>query len=147
VTVTEQPSLTGSSEFAERVLDVLNSGMLALMISIGHRSGLFDAMAALPPATSGRIAQVAGLDERYVREWLAAMTSRTHRRPRPGGDDLHAAARARRVADPRRRRHGPGHHVGEQTARRMLAAAGFTEVDTKHVDGDILNTYYIATRS
>jgi len=33
VTVTEQPSLTGSSEFAERVLDVLNSGMLAL-----HRS-------------------------------------------------------------------------------------------------------------
>jgi len=66
VTVTEQPSLTGSSEFAERVLDVLNSGMLALMISIGHRSGLFDAMAALPPATSGRIAQVAGLDERYV---------------------------------------------------------------------------------
>jgi len=25
------------------------SGMLALMISIGHRSGLFDAMAALPP--------------------------------------------------------------------------------------------------
>ena len=112
MTVTEQPSLTGSSEFAERVLDVLNSGMLALMISIGHRSGLFDAMAALPPATSERIAQVAGLDERYVREWLAAMTSRTHRRPRPGGDDLHAAARARRVADPRRRRHGPGHHVG-----------------------------------
>ena len=28
----------------------------------------------------------------------------------------------------------------------MLAEAGFTEVDTKHVDGDILNTYYIATR-
>ena len=49
--------------------------MLALMISIGHRSGLFDAMAALPPATSERIAQVAGLDERYVREWLAAMTT------------------------------------------------------------------------
>ena len=75
LTVTEQPSPTGSSAFAERVLDVVNSGMLALMISIGHRSGLFDAMAALPPATSERIAQVAGLDERYVREWLAAMTT------------------------------------------------------------------------
>jgi hypothetical protein len=49
--------------------------MLALMISIGHRSGLFDAVAALPPASSERIAQVAGLDERYVREWLAAMTT------------------------------------------------------------------------
>jgi Rv2258c-like winged HTH domain len=32
--------------------------MLALMITIGHRSGLFDAMAALPPASSERIAQV-----------------------------------------------------------------------------------------
>jgi hypothetical protein len=29
LTVTEQPSLTGSSEFAERLLDVVNSGMLA----------------------------------------------------------------------------------------------------------------------
>ena len=59
--MTEQPSLTGSSEFAERLLGVVNSGMLALMISIGHRSGLFDALAALPPASSERIAQVAGL--------------------------------------------------------------------------------------
>ena len=42
---------------------------------------------------------------------------------------------------------GLGTMWGEQTARRMLAAAGFTEVDTKHVDGDIVNTYYIATRS
>ena len=42
---------------------------------------------------------------------------------------------------------GLGTMWGEQTARRMLAEAGFTEVDTKHVDGDILNTYYIATRS
>ena len=42
---------------------------------------------------------------------------------------------------------GLGTMWGEQTARRMLAEAGFTEVDTKHVDGDIVNTYYIATRS
>ena len=41
---------------------------------------------------------------------------------------------------------GLGTMWGEQTVRRMLAEAGFTEVDTKHVDGDILNTYYIATR-
>jgi hypothetical protein len=31
--------------------------MLALMASIGHRTGLFDAMASLPPATSAEIAQ------------------------------------------------------------------------------------------
>ena len=42
---------------------------------------------------------------------------------------------------------GLGTMWGEQTARRMLAEAGFTDVDIRHVDGDIVNTYYIATRS
>ncbi|MDZ7678107.1 MAG: class I SAM-dependent methyltransferase [Acidimicrobiales bacterium] len=45
------------------------------MASIGHRTGLFDTMAQLPPSTSDGIAQAAGLDERYVREWLGAMTT------------------------------------------------------------------------
>jgi 2-polyprenyl-3-methyl-5-hydroxy-6-metoxy-1,4-benzoquinol methylase len=62
-----------SEAFAERMIGVLNDGALALMISIGHRTGLFDAMAGLPPSTSERIASAAGLNERYVREWLAAM--------------------------------------------------------------------------
>ncbi|MDQ3612104.1 MAG: methyltransferase domain-containing protein [Actinomycetota bacterium] len=64
-----------SEEFAERFLGVLNAGMLALMTSIGHRTGLFDVMASLPPSTSNQVAEAAGLDERYVREWLAAMTT------------------------------------------------------------------------
>ena len=59
--------------FAERMLAVLNDGALALMTSIGHRTGLFDAMAGLPPSTSEQIAEAADLNERYVREWLAAM--------------------------------------------------------------------------
>ncbi len=41
---------------------------------------------------------------------------------------------------------GLGTVWGEQTARRMLADAGFTQVDVKQVTGDILNNYYIATR-
>jgi pimeloyl-ACP methyl ester carboxylesterase len=57
------------------MVGVLNAGMLALMTSIGHRAALFDTMASLPPATSPQIAEAAGLDERYVREWLAAMTT------------------------------------------------------------------------
>ncbi len=57
------------------MVGVLNAGMLALMTSIGHRTRLFDTMALLPPATSAQIAEAAGLDERYVREWLAAMTT------------------------------------------------------------------------
>ena len=34
---------------------------------------LFDCMATLAPATSAEIASAAGLDERYVREWLGGM--------------------------------------------------------------------------
>jgi 2-polyprenyl-3-methyl-5-hydroxy-6-metoxy-1,4-benzoquinol methylase len=36
---------------------------------------LFDAMAKLPAATSDGIADAAGLNERYVREWLGAMVT------------------------------------------------------------------------
>jgi SAM-dependent methyltransferase len=61
--------------FAERMLDALNAGALCLMTSIGHRTGLFDRMAELPPSTSDEIADAAGLDERYVREWLGAMVT------------------------------------------------------------------------
>ena len=59
--------------FEERLVGTLNAGALCLMTSIGHRTGLFDAMAEMPPASSGQIAAGAGLNERYVREWLGAM--------------------------------------------------------------------------
>ena len=55
------------------MVGLLNGGSLALMVSVGHRTGLFDAMAGLPPSTSEGIAAAAGLNERYVREWLGAM--------------------------------------------------------------------------
>ena len=29
----------------------------------------------------------------------------------------------------------------------MLADAGFDKVETKHVEGDIFNNYYVATRA
>lgn len=60
--------------FAGKMLGMLNNGALALMTSVGHRTGLFDAMSQLPASTSAQIAQAAKLNERYVREWLAAMT-------------------------------------------------------------------------
>ncbi len=63
-----------AGQFAEELLGHLNSGATAIMVSIGHRTGLFDTMAALPPSNSVEIAGAAGLDERYVREWLGAMT-------------------------------------------------------------------------
>jgi hypothetical protein len=64
-----------AQEFADRMMATLRSGAVALMCGIGHRTRLFDTMAGLPPSTSQEIADAAGLYERYVREWLAAMVT------------------------------------------------------------------------
>jgi 2-polyprenyl-3-methyl-5-hydroxy-6-metoxy-1,4-benzoquinol methylase len=74
MTIEHQFDQTRAEAFAGRLLDDLNSGAMAIMTSIGHRTGLFDVMTGLPPSTSDQIADAANLDERYVREWLAAMT-------------------------------------------------------------------------
>jgi SAM-dependent methyltransferase len=64
-----------AERFAGRMMTALNDAALCLMASIGHRIGLFDAMRDQPPATSTEIAERAGLNERYVREWLGAMVT------------------------------------------------------------------------
>ena len=64
-----------ADQFAERMLGVLNDAAIATMLSIGHRTGLFDTLARMSPATSAEIAEEAGLQERYVREWLGAMVA------------------------------------------------------------------------
>ncbi len=66
---------TKADAFAARMLDILNSSAISLMTSIGHRTELFDTMAELPPSTSQQIADAAGLNERYVREWLGTMVT------------------------------------------------------------------------
>jgi hypothetical protein len=76
----------GSTEFAKRMLGTMNEAALALMVSVGHRTGLFDVMVAMPAATSA------------------------------------------------------------QTARKMLGEAGFTSIRAAHLDGDIVNTYIIASK-
>jgi ubiquinone/menaquinone biosynthesis C-methylase UbiE len=64
-----------ANAFAERLVDTLNRGALCLMISVGHRTGLFDFLRDMAPATSAEVADKAGLNERYVREWLGAMVT------------------------------------------------------------------------
>ena len=62
--------------FTGRMLDVLNSSLLGLMISIGYQTHLFDVMSRLSsPSTSTEIAKATNLNERYVREWLGAMVT------------------------------------------------------------------------
>ncbi|HEX7075718.1 MAG TPA: class I SAM-dependent methyltransferase [Hyphomicrobiaceae bacterium] len=62
-----------SEAFAERFLKALNESAMVLMTSLGHRTGLFDALDGAAPLTSEELARKAGLNERYVREWLAVM--------------------------------------------------------------------------
>ena len=61
--------------FLQRYLETLNAGSLAMMISIGHRTELFEVLRRTGPTTSAVLAMAAGLNERYVREWLGAMTT------------------------------------------------------------------------
>lgn len=63
------------TEFDEWFLTAINGGALMLMISIGHRSGLFEVMASMNWTDSQELSNRAGLNERYVREWLGAMAT------------------------------------------------------------------------
>jgi 2-polyprenyl-3-methyl-5-hydroxy-6-metoxy-1,4-benzoquinol methylase len=71
----QQRSAERVESFAAWILESFNQAAFCLMASVGHRLGLFDVMQQMPPATSHEIAGRAGLDERYVREWLGAMTT------------------------------------------------------------------------
>lgn len=61
--------------FAERMVNTLNDGFLAMMLSIGHQTGLLATMGDMAPAGSDEIARAAGLDARNVREWLDALVA------------------------------------------------------------------------
>ena len=73
----DSATATFDKERAQRFLGtmtgIMNGGALSLMCSVGHKTGLFDVMAGLPPSTAAEIAGAADLQERYVREWLGAM--------------------------------------------------------------------------
>jgi hypothetical protein len=60
--------------FAEQMISTLTGGAMSMLVSVGYRTGLFDA-AARGPGTSVDLAGRAGLQERYVREWLGAMVT------------------------------------------------------------------------
>jgi Rv2258c-like winged HTH domain len=66
---------TAGADTAERMIGILNDGAIVVLGAIGHQTGLFDAMAALPAATSQQVADAAGLHERYVREWLGGVVA------------------------------------------------------------------------
>src|SRR5438552_2475987 len=73
--VTQDADAAKAEAFGGQMVGMLNNAFIAVLTSVGHQTGLFDTMAELPPATSDQVAEVTGLNERYVREWLAAMAA------------------------------------------------------------------------
>jgi hypothetical protein len=61
--------------FGDKIVGIMIGGSLSLMVSVGHRTGLFDKLSELPPSTGNEIAKATGLNERYVREWLGGMVT------------------------------------------------------------------------
>lgn len=61
--------------FAGQVVADVAATMSGVMTSIGHKLGLYAAMAKAGPLTPRTLAAKAGLAERYVREWLNNQTA------------------------------------------------------------------------
>src|SRR6188508_2909444 len=70
--ITDVRTSPSAEVFERKMLDALDGAALMLVTSVGHRTGLFETMAATGAASATCIAREAGLSERYVREWLGA---------------------------------------------------------------------------
>ena len=63
-----------AAAFEARFVNALNeSGMLQL-VSLGHRTGLFNRLADGAPVTVESLARSSRLNSRYLREWLGGLT-------------------------------------------------------------------------
>lgn len=71
----QQPNPDRVEAFEERICAALNEAGMLQMLSLGHRSGLLDCLADGRPRSSVELADESGLNERYVREWLGALTA------------------------------------------------------------------------
>jgi len=85
--------------FTERVLGDQTASLVTMMAALGDRLGLFKELARRGPATSGELAERAGIQERYAREWLAALENAGYLSYDPPSGrfalpDAHAAALA-----------------------------------------------------
>src|ERR1700749_488954 len=66
------PPAPGEIEaFIGRVVTDLSATFSGVLVNVGRKLGLYQAMADLGPCTSGTLAEATGIRERYIREWLA----------------------------------------------------------------------------
>src|SRR5258707_11344294 len=62
-------------KFSKQVSNDIGAAMLGGLSYIGDRLGIFSALAEAGAVTSTQLAEKTGLSERYLREWLGAMTA------------------------------------------------------------------------
>jgi SAM-dependent methyltransferase len=62
-------------KFSAQVSNDIGAAMLGAMSYIGDRLGIFKSLSDGAPVSSVELAEKTGLDERYLREWLGAMTA------------------------------------------------------------------------
>ncbi len=123
-----------SDAFADRIVGTLNEAALSMMISIGHRTELFDAMGRLAASTSQQIADEAGLQERYVREWLGAMATGGIVEYDPGAKTYHLPAEHARWLT---REHSPGNIAVTHQWTSVLGYVESDVVDKFHHGGGV----------
>ncbi len=71
----ENQTAETTKHFAARMVETIDNAAATLLVSIGHQTGLLETLAGLPATTSSGLADAAGLNERYVREWLGGMVT------------------------------------------------------------------------
>ena len=62
-------------EFLSHVVNDLSASLAGVLVSIGHRLGLYTAMAGAGPVSANELAESTGCANRYVREWLNAQAA------------------------------------------------------------------------
>jgi len=66
---------TRIESFAQRMIGDLGAAQAGVLTNLGHKLGLYRAMAGAGPLSSSALADRTGLSERYVREWLNAQAA------------------------------------------------------------------------
>ncbi|WP_154675275.1 class I SAM-dependent methyltransferase [Parafrankia elaeagni] len=101
---------------------------------LGDRLGLWAALAAAGPVTSGELAARTGLVERYLREWLASQYAAGNLRYDPANEQFHLPAEwAAVLADP----NSPAASAGGYESIMGFYAAADRLVDTFRTGGGI----------
>jgi SAM-dependent methyltransferase len=72
---TPLPAPSDVEAFVGQVITDLSATISGVLVNVGRKLGLYQAMAELGPCTSVSLAEATGVRERYVREWLANQTA------------------------------------------------------------------------